>query len=330
MLKLMRRETSNSCNCLLKTPACFAAFSLFFFSFSCISIEKSSKNGQYNGIETFSELLEKVEHKSVSVNAFKKTGPFDVSLQEDYSIAISPSEIPVVADIYTPEHDSRAPLIIFVHGSVASKKAHKIQAVHLASWGFYSMVVSLPSEDRWMKNGATIDALTRLIKKWPYIVNSHIDDRKIYLVGHSFGGSAVTIATGRGAPVDGLILLDPAVVNNNVQSYMRKVSVPVMLLGADKDVFKSRRRKMFFDNIDEKIAEISVKGATHNDAQYPSMFGAYMFGFDPFTSESLQKEFLQAITITAFSFTTTNSLDYAWEMFKGKVDEGVFINARRK
>ena len=57
---------------------------------------------------------------------------------------------------------------------------------------------------------------------------------QILLVGHSFGGSASIIAAAKGARVRGLILLDPAVVHNKVVRQMRRVKVPVILIGADK------------------------------------------------------------------------------------------------
>jgi pimeloyl-ACP methyl ester carboxylesterase len=108
--------------------------------------------------------------------------------------------------------------------------------------------------------------MVALLKAVPSLVSPNIDTSKIILVGHSFGGSAVTIAAAQGAEIAGLVLLDPAVVSEEIYSYQKSVQVPVVLLGADKTVFKSRYRDTFSKNIKSPFFEISIVGAEHTDA----------------------------------------------------------------
>ena len=56
-----------------------------------------------------------------------------------------------------------------------------------------------------------------MIHAWPKLLDEKIDHEKIILVGHSFGGSAISIAVGKGAPAAGLILLDPALISKGVK-----------------------------------------------------------------------------------------------------------------
>ena len=80
------------------------------------------------------------------------------------------------------------------------------------------------------------------------------------LIGHSFGGSAASIAAGSGAPVKGVILLDPALVSDKVVPFLKNINVNVVLLGADTKVFRSKKRSRFYKNINSDMVEISVKG----------------------------------------------------------------------
>src|SRR5205085_8583244 len=116
------------------------------------------------------------------------------------------------------------------------------------------------------------------------------------LVGHSFGGSAVAVALAEGVPAAGGILLDPAAIGKDLPNYLRRINKPVMLLGADDDVGSTRNRDYFYRFIRSGIAEISIRDAAHEDAQFPSEFSLQNFGIDPHTTEELQVTFVSALT----------------------------------
>lgn len=245
-------------------------------------------------------------------NLLNSSGPFSYRLLENYHIKMSPKE-DLITDAVVPRIRDKSPLVIIVHGNKSHKEAHRYQAERLASWGFHSLVLQVPNRKQWMKNGKTIARLTKLLHKWPDLVSRKIDKNRIMLMGHSFGGSAITIAAGRKAPVSGLILLDPAVVHTKVTKYMSKVNVPTILLSADKEIYRARRQHLFGKFINSEFAQVSIIGATHDDAQFPSMFALSAYGIDPYTSKDKQEIFMEAITVAAFSLAVRNSVDFAFK-----------------
>src|SRR5690606_31905475 len=99
---------------------------------------------------------------------------------------------------------------------------------------------------------------------------------------------------------------------------------------ADERVFLSRRRAYFYKYVPRQFAELSIKGATHEDAQYPSRRALDMFGFDPFTDEELQQKFSAAIAVAAYSLSTQGDLSYAWKAYADEFKSGAFLNAKKK
>lgn len=288
--------------------------------------DRSPGNGTPLSFAAFQKSLLQEEP---NLDDFADFGPFPYEVKENLTLSVSKSES-IVADAALAEVGSKAPLVILVHGNHSKKEAHRYQAEHLASWGINALVLQLPNRAQWLQNGRRIARIVSKICKRPQLVGPMIDKRTIILAGHSFGGSAVTIAAGRGAPVKGLILLDPAVVSSRVEAYMKKVDEPVMLLGSDRTIYRSRKRSLFFKSIRGEMAEISVRGATHDDAQYPSMFSLAAFGFDPYTSRDKQRLFAAAITLTSISIAAKGNLDYAWKALADEVRGGGLKSPRRR
>jgi len=153
---------------------------------------------------------------------------------------------------------------------------------------------------------------------------------RIILVGHSFGGTSVAIALAEGAPAAGSILLDPAGVGKDLPRFLRQVNKPVMLLGADEKASSTRDRGDFFRYIRSGIAEVSIKDAIHEDAQYPAELPLQLFASDPSTTEELQITFVSALTSAAFSLAYTGKLDYAWTSFGDAIKNGKLVDAKKK
>ena len=252
---------------------------------------------------------------------FRARGPFAVTVQEDYELRLSRTER-VRADLYLSAPAEKAPLVILVHGHDSTKGDHAFQASHLASWGMHSLSVQLPNKGPWLTNGRILGRLVRFIERSPQVIDARIDAARIILAGHSFGGTAVVYAMGDGAPAAGGILLDPAAIGRDLPSVLRRISKPVLILGADDEVSPTRNRHYFFEYVRGNIAEISIKDAAHEDAQYPSN--------DPDVTEALQITFVSALTAAAFSIAATGNLDYAWRSFSADLANGKFFNARRK
>jgi dienelactone hydrolase len=277
-------------------------------------------------VDSWKEVVHQVELRAKSPDLFAKDGPFDVNATEDYVIPLTPSN-KVVADVFVPELKGNSPLVLMVHGNKFNRKVHASQCQRLASWGFNCATLEVPNEGQWLTNGTWIEKLVRIIADYPTLVSDHVDTKKIILIGHSFGGSAVTVATGNKAPVAGVILLDPAVVHPKVRDYMEGVEVPVILLGADPGVFASRKRKLFYKNIAGPMSEVSISGATHNDAQLPSI-DKVAWGFDLSTTERYQATFLRSIVASAFSLGGFSSLDFAWKTFEPYIRAGLLKSGK--
>jgi len=271
--------------------------------------------------KTFSELQGYLLDHKADLDQFRLRGPFAVAVQDNYEIRLSTTEL-VSTDLFLSAHAEKAPLVVLLHGHDNSKESHTFQAAHLASWGMHSLALQLPNNGPWVGNGRTLAKIVNFIYRWPEIIDSRIDVNKIILVGHSFGGAAVAIALAEGAPAAGGILLDPAADGNDLPKFLRQINRPVMLLGADEYVSLARNRDYFYRFIRSGISEVSIKDATHEDAQYPSEVGL--------ATEELQVTFVSALTSAAFSLSFTGNFDYAWTSFNDGSGRSRFFNAKQK
>lgn len=277
--------------------------------------------------ETAVELQEQIRQQKTELDTFRLRGPFDVTVERDHELRISPKER-VNADVYLTSAAEKAPLVIFAHGYEASKEAHANQAQHLASWGMHSIVLQLPRRGPWDTNGAIIDRVVRLLQHSPQRIDNRIDTNRILLVGHSFGASSVAVALALGTPAAAAVLLDPAAIGRNLPALMRKIARPVLVLGADDEITPTRNRDYFFEYI-RSAAELSIRDATHEDAQFPSQT-AIQYGTDPETAEERQLTFVAALTAAALSVSGTGSFERAWATYAPAFAAGKFFNERRK
>jgi fermentation-respiration switch protein FrsA (DUF1100 family) len=132
----------------------------------------------------------------------------------------------------------------------------------------------------------------------------------------------VAVALAEGAPATGAILLDPAATSRDLPSYLSRIKKPVLILGADEHVSRARNRDYFYRFVRRGIAEVSIKDAIHEDAQFPSESMQ--------ATEELQVTFMRAMTSAAFSLSSTGKFDYAWASFGDVLKNGKFFNAKKK
>jgi pimeloyl-ACP methyl ester carboxylesterase len=275
------------------------------------------------------ELQRHLLSRKPDVTQFRSRGPFGVIERRDLEIPLV-SGLTVEADLYLCAAARKAPLVIVLHGLDNSKEDHAFQAMHLASWGMHGLAIDLPNGGPWSANGRTLARLVEAIQRTPQLVDEHIDSDKIILVGHSFGATAVATALGEGVPVRGGVLLDPAGIGRQLRQFLNRIKVPVMLIGADEDIWPTRNRGQFFRFIPGAVGEISIRDTVHEDAQYPNEYTLRAFEDKPDDTEEAQIAFVSALTASAFGLAATGSIDYAWNSFEDALKNGIFFNGRRK
>lgn len=274
-----------------------------------------------------SELEKYLLARKPDLDQFRNRGPFEVEVRENVEIVLSAKES-YKADLYLSSPREKAPLVILMHGYDNSKDDHAYQAMHLATWGMHALAVSLPNRARWQGNGRSLVGLVNTIQRRPEALDARIDVRRIILAAHSFGAISASIALAEGAPAMGGILLDPAGIGKEVPGFLRRVDKPLMVLGADPRESTTRERDNFYRFVRSRIAEVSIKGAVHEDAQFPMSSG--LAGLMSDATEDLQITFVSALTATAFSLSTTGRFDYAWTSFRDGIENGKLIGAKRK
>jgi dienelactone hydrolase len=275
------------------------------------------------------ELQRYLLSRKPDVAQFRLRGPFAVIERRDLEIPLSP-DLTVEADLYLCAAARKSPLVIVLHGLNNFKDDHAFQAMHLASWGMHGMALDLPNRGPWIANGRTLATLVDAIHRTPQLVDDRIDADKIILVGHSFGATALAAALGEGAPVLGGVLLDPAGIGRQLPQLLKRITVPVMVIGADEDIWPTRNRGQFYRFIPGAVGEISIRDTVHADAQYPNEHTLRAFEENPDDTEEAQITFVSALTASAFGLAATGSLDYGWNSFEDGINKGIFFNARRK
>jgi pimeloyl-ACP methyl ester carboxylesterase len=275
------------------------------------------------------ELQRYLLSRKPDVAQFRMRGPFAVIERRDLEILL-PSGHTVEADLYLCAAALKAPLVIVLHGLDNSKEDHAFQAMHLASWGMHSLAVDLPGGGPWIANGRILARLVEATYRTPQLVDDRIDPDKIILVGHSFGATAVAAALGERVPARGGVLLDPAGIGRQLPRSLRRITVPVMVIGADEDIWPARNRAQFYRFIPAAVAEISIRDTVHEDAQYPNQYTLRAFQDQPDDTEEAQIAFVSALTASAFGLAATGTLDYAWNSFEDAFKNGNFFNGRRK
>ncbi len=256
-----------------------------------------------------------------NLDTFRLLGPFEVQARNNVEIRLSSAER-FSADLYLASHASPAPLVILLHGLDATKEQHANQAEHIASWGVHTLALQLPNGGPWDANARILARIAQAIQRGDLSIDTRIDTRALILAGHSYGAAAVSMALAEGAPAAGGVLLDPAAIGRDLPQLLRKIRTPVLIVGADEQVTRTNNREYFFRFTPGGVAEVSVKDATHEDAQFPSGVST--------TTEALQITFAGALAVAALSMHMSGGFEFAWASFEPDVRSGRLLNPRKK
>ena len=285
------------------------ALTSLFFVFSCAHVPENLSQSFWQNADNISRSIKYAD------SVLKEKGSFDFQVELGKRIHLNTLGESVIADFYNSNVNSPSPLVIFSHGNKSYKEAHKTQAERFASWGFQVVNVQFPNRKRWVKNGKILASIVESLHVHKKKSDFKFDSNKIFVVGHSFGGSSAIIAASMQDKIKGLILLDPAVVHSTVLEKMPEVKIPVFLLGADQSRYKAKKRKQFYKRIGGNFLELSVLGATHNDAQYPSMTQIFAFGMDPLVSSKFQENFLELSLVAALDLSLGKQMGFARQFY---------------
>jgi pimeloyl-ACP methyl ester carboxylesterase len=238
-------------------------------SFSCNTMSKKMQSKELQEL-TLLEWQIQFAKKIPQISDFDRWGPFDFDIHENFDVRLS-EKAKISSTLINPKNYRESQLVIFQHGNKSSQDDHIEQAKVIASWGFQVIILSQPNQKHWNLNSQNLKNLIQLVKAFPPIVGRIDQDFSLYLVGHSFGGYAATYASIKGADVDGIVLLDPAIYDSKIITKKRVNSKPTIIIGADEQIFRSKKREAF-RSLSPRSIEISISQAGHYDAQWGESF----------------------------------------------------------
>ena len=270
------------------------AFRLFYILSSVCTLLLSS--ACTNNIQQFSATDPTVRNDVKGYVLFENE-PFIISRDETITV-----------DLARPTAVSSSPIVLVMHGNHSKKEAHRNHIIELARHGFTAIALQFKNSGQWFQNGRLLARAIPKLKDGIKLGSKKTRSSDIILVGHSFGGYASAIAAGIYKQVKGIIFLDPAMFDKRGPEFLAKITAPTIIIGADKKVFRSRKRDLFFQKISDKKLELSVTGATHDDAQNPSMFAISSYGIDPYTSGENQELITNLIVDGALALTQKNGM----------------------
>jgi len=275
---------------------------------------------------SYGELQQYLRTHEADVDEFRLRGPFTVDTRNDVQLPAPASEH-ATGDLYLASTPGKAPLVVLLHGYDNSKDDHAYQAMHLATWGIHALALQLANQGPWVRNGKTLAAIVAALHQHPELLDARIDPSRIIVAGHSFGAFSAAIALAEGTPAIGAILLDPATAGSGLAAYLRKIDKPVLVISADAEISNARGHGDFYRYIRSNVGEISIYGATHEDAEFPLEQSPIHFGSDSEATEEHQITFVSALTGAALSLAATGGFDYAWASL---IKNGKFIDPRKK
>ena len=301
-------------------------FVVVFHCTACVSYHKESGNLisviQDEDAKDFAEIAKIVKAIRPNVDEFRIPGPIPIVVKKQLVIPLSAGQS-ISYDMITPKKSSsHGPMVVLVHGNRSYKEAHRYQGEHLASFGFQVFIPQLPTSEVWSTNGLIIKEFVQFMTR--------STKQKVFLIGHSFGGSAITMAAYLGSKVSGLVYLDPAIFNQSVASLLWNTKIPAILIGADSDIYRSKKRHLFREKYGGPFFELSVRGATHNDAQYPSMFALSHYGLDPAVSKKNQKLITCLMTASLFSLLVDRDHQFVDTLARKLSNEGIVFDIFRR
>lgn len=191
-----------------------------------------------------------------------------------------------LADAFYPETDEKLPLVIFVHGYKGYKDwgAWNLMAERFAEAGFFFVKFNASHNGTTVEdpnNFADLEAFgnnnySKELSDLSVVIdhfekNSHVDDQKIILIGHSRGGGISIIKTSEDERINGLITLASVdslerFPKNEALENWKKEGVYYVLNGRTKQ--EMPHYYQFYEDFENHIHRFDVERATEMAKAY--------------------------------------------------------------
>ncbi|TNE89795.1 MAG: hypothetical protein EP330_10325 [Deltaproteobacteria bacterium] len=170
-------------------------------------------------------------------------------------------------DIYLPEDEAPAPLVVVAHGFARSRHRMEGWGTALAGEGF---VVAVPNMPYFAKHHDNAQAVVELVDEMRASHGERLSG-ELGLVGFSAGGLATAVAAERRGDVGVWVGLDPVDAGGSATSAAASLSIPGIALFAEPSGCNADNNgHAVRDAWSGPLLSARVIGATHCDPERPS------------------------------------------------------------
>jgi predicted dienelactone hydrolase len=196
----------------------------------------------------------------------KLDGSFDLPAWGTYKLtAYYPAK---AKGIKTQPNLSQAPypLVVFCHGYLTAKNVYKWVGNHLASWGFVTVLYSVPNNavrDPQQSTDGFKNSIDWALDKsaGTGLLKGMVDPAKIGIAGHSQGGAASLWAAGQDSRPKALVAMSTMGLYQNKDPLIK---IPVQLLVGSRDGFwPPWASQSHYDLLGQPKQIVVFEGANH-------------------------------------------------------------------
>jgi len=176
-------------------------------------------------------------------------------------------------DVYCPETNDRAPLVIIAHGFSRNRRNMSGWGRQLAQEGFVAVVPDLPARSDHARNARFISDL----KVYFYTDESwkkRIDPARTGLMGFSAGGLSTLLSAADSPDVAVWVGLDPVDRKDMGANAAQRVQCRTVVLTAEPSSCNAKGNARGIIAALPRAEHFSIPGAVHVDAEWPTSWAA--------------------------------------------------------
>ena len=200
--------------------------------------------------------------------------PADLNKEEDdfdtvHTVRVHSSPGAASVDIYRPDTDKPAPLVVVAHGFSRRRRNMAGWGRHLAGEGFVAAVPNLPSWSDQAHNGHFLSDLCAQLcahDTW----KERIDPSRVGLMGFPAGGLASLLAAAGNPRVSIWVGLDPVDRGGLGAKAARHVKCRAVVLTAEPSACNARGNAQQIIDALPACEQFRIAGSVHVDAEWPT------------------------------------------------------------